>query len=173
MTLSTKSTITSEINTNLADNTSGNITPALLRSVVQDIVDSYADWTAAGILAFPITGVNFNSSNNDNSIAITLPTGRTRYQVLDCIISNASHTLVTATAGLFTAASGGGVAIVTAASAISVSATTDATNNNSQAMTINNAGTETYTATTLFFRTAAAEGAAATGDVTVRIKPLP
>lgn len=173
MTLKTKSAITSEISTNLATNGAGAITATLLSQVVQDMVDSYLDWTAGGALTFSVTGVNFNSANTDNSIAITLPTGKTRYQVSECIISNASHTLVTATAGLFTAASGGGVAIVTAASTITVSATTDATLNNSQSMTINNSGTESYTAGTLFFRVAAAEGATATGDVTVRIRPLP
>lgn len=41
---STKLTLDTEINTNWPDNTSGAITPAILRSTVQDIVASYVDW---------------------------------------------------------------------------------------------------------------------------------
>lgn len=41
---STKLTLDAEINTNWPDNTSGAITPALLRSTVHDIVLSYVDW---------------------------------------------------------------------------------------------------------------------------------
>lgn len=40
----TKAALTSEINTNWPDNTSGAITPSLLRSTVIDIVNSYVDW---------------------------------------------------------------------------------------------------------------------------------
>jgi hypothetical protein len=173
MTLKTKTAIGNEITSLFADNTTGNIDPSDLRTVVQDIVDSYADWTAAGVLNFCVTGVNFNSANTDNSITITLPTGRTRYIIYGVSISNASHTLVTATCGLFTAAAGGGVAIVSAGTAITVSATTDATVNNFQYVGVNSANTRSYTAGTLFFRVGTAEGAAATGDVTVAIVPLP
>ncbi len=41
---SSKLTLDSEIDTNWPDNTSGAITPALLRSTVKDIVASYVDW---------------------------------------------------------------------------------------------------------------------------------
>ncbi len=41
---SSKLSLDSEINTNWPDNTSGLITPALLRSTVTDIVASYVDW---------------------------------------------------------------------------------------------------------------------------------
>ncbi len=41
---STKLTLDSEIDTNWPDNTSGAITPAILRSTVKDIVASYVDW---------------------------------------------------------------------------------------------------------------------------------
>lgn len=40
----TKAALTSEINTNWPDNSSGAITPAILRSTVIDIVNSYVDW---------------------------------------------------------------------------------------------------------------------------------
>lgn len=39
-----KAALTTEINTNWPDNTSGAITPSLLRSTVIDIVNSYVDW---------------------------------------------------------------------------------------------------------------------------------
>ncbi len=41
---SSKVTIDAEIDTNWPDNTSGAITPAILRSTVKDIVASYVDW---------------------------------------------------------------------------------------------------------------------------------
>ena len=119
--------------------------------------------------------VDFNTAG-DNAIPIKLPVWATRYIVDSVRISNASHTLVTATAGVFTAASGGGVAVVTAASAITVSATADATNNNAQAMTINNSNTESYLLASqpnLYFRIGTPEGVAATANVTISVTPLP
>ncbi len=52
---SSKITLDNEINTNWPDNTSGAITPALLRSTVTDIVASYVDWlvcTAQGGIVY-------------------------------------------------------------------------------------------------------------------------
>lgn len=118
--------------------------------------------------------VNFNLTNNDNPITINLPTGYTRYKVDQVLISGASHTLVTATCGLFTAAGAAGTAIVASGSAITVSATADNTNNNLQtvAMFANNP-TTSFNAATLYFRTQTPEGAAAVADVTVVYTPLP
>ena len=95
---------------------SGNVTPGHLAAWVTDGVladagapgSMYAPYYANGVV------VNFNGANTDTPIAIALPTGFTRYQVVGCIISGASHTLVTATAGLFTAPGGTGTAIVNA-----------------------------------------------------------
>jgi hypothetical protein len=117
--------------------------------------------------------VDFNAGNADTAFQIPLPSGFTRYVVDSVRISGASHTLVTATAGLFTAAAAGGVAIVTAASAITVSATADATVNNAMSFTVNGQNTTSYTAATLYFRVATAEGAAATASVTITVSPLP
>lgn len=116
--------------------------------------------------------VNFNAGNADTAIPIVLPTGFTRYRVVACAISGASGTLTTATAGLFTAAAGGGVAVVTAASAITVSTAADNANNNMQGLTVNNTATQSYTAGTLYFRVATAQGAAATGVVTITFIPV-
>src|SRR5579871_1423819 len=55
---------------------------------------------------FSLKGVNFNSATTDNAIAITLPTGYTRYAISAVTISNASHTLVTATCGVFNGTGG-------------------------------------------------------------------
>ena len=117
-------------------------------------------------------GVNFNAANSDNALPIALPAGHTRYRLDRVVIGNASHTLVTATCGLFTAAGGGGVAAVASGSAIAVSATADATANNMQSLALASAVTS-FTAATLYFRVQTAEGAPATGDVTIFYQPLP
>jgi hypothetical protein len=120
--------------------------------------------------------VDFNAGNTDTSFTMALPSWATRYLVSAVRISGASHDLSTATAGLFTQAAGAGTAIVTGASAITVTATADGTNNNAQAMTVNNGNTLSYTLSgfpTLYFRVATAEGAAATATVTIQITALP
>jgi hypothetical protein len=122
------------------------------------------------------TGVNFNSVA-DTAIAFTMPAGYTRLYLALATISNASHTLTTATFGVFTAASGGGVPIIASGTAITVSATTDATNNNMQQT--GGGTTESFVAAslatpnTLYFRVTNAEGTAATGDVSLEIRLLP
>lgn len=119
--------------------------------------------------------VDFNTSG-DTGMFITLPTGYTRFQINSVVLSGASHSLTTATCGLFTAASGGGVAIVTGGSTITLSATANATNHNSQALTVNNSGTLTYNSASnliLFFNIANPEGTAATATVTILYTPLP
>lgn len=128
-----------------------------------------------GTISITTTGVNMNATG-DTSIAIpALPTGYTRYLVNAIYISNASHTLASASVGVFTAASAGGQTVA-AAQTPTVTATADATVNNSQALTLTNANTMSYlaaTETTLFFHVATGEGTAATATVTVVITPLP
>jgi hypothetical protein len=146
------------------------------RLVVQDGTTP-GGWPAAkvsemGRFAATLNNVNFNSANSDNQIAIPLPPGFSTFLVAGAFISNASHSLTTATCGLFTAAGAGGVAIVSSATAITVSSTAANTNNNAQSLTINNANTQSYNAGILFFRVQTAEGAAATGTVTLHITPL-
>jgi hypothetical protein len=145
-----------------------------------------ANWVTqpAATLVATATGVNFNSGNTDNAITLALPSGFTRVRLLSVSLSNASHTLVTATCGVFTATAAGGVALVTSASAITVSAITDATANNMQVfdrtsgLTAAAANTSFVaqslaTPNTIYFRVQTAEGAAATGDVTVTYTPMP
>ena len=120
---------------------------------------------------FTITGVNMNSATTDNAIAITLPAGKHTYMVEKCTVWNASHTIVTATASLYSAASAGGVAIC-ADQALTPTSNTADTNLNAQNLTIASAGTTTCftTATSLYFRVGTAEGAAATANVTLTIR---
>jgi hypothetical protein len=120
--------------------------------------------------------VNFDNAGGDTQFNIVLPPGYTRYFITSVRISNASTSLTTATAGLFTSPLGSGVAVVTGGSAITVSSTTDATNNNAMSLTVNNATTMSYLAVNepnLFFNIGVAEGAAATANVTVTVAPTP
>lgn len=127
-----------------------------------------------GTISIVSKGINFNSTG-DTTINIALPTGYTRYVVNSAYISNASHTLASASVGIFTAVSGGGQTVATAQTP-TVTATADATNNNAMALSLTNASTESYAVATesvLYFHVATGEGSAATADVTVVITPLP
>lgn len=141
-------------------------------NVINLTVPQVQQMLGTGRIIFVLSAVNFNLANTDNIITVTLPTGFSRYVVESVRISGASASISTATAGLFTASGGGGVAIVTGATAITVTSAADATNNNTMSFAINNSNTESYTAGTLFFRTAAAQGSAATANVTLTIIPL-
>ena len=141
-------------------------------STVGPTVKQVADYVSTGTIAIKLSGVNFNSANTDNAIAIALPTGITRYMVSAVLLNKASASISTATCGLFTAAAGGGMANVTGESAITVTATTANTNNNSQSLTVNSAATEAYDVATLFFRVGTAQGSPATADVIIHIRPL-
>lgn len=61
-----------------------------------------------GLLSATITGVNFNSGNNDNAIFLPLPFGLTRFFVLRVDTHNANHSLTAANFGVFAAPGGGG-----------------------------------------------------------------
>lgn len=122
-----------------------------------------------GVLSACTASVNFNAGNTDTAIPFTMPTGFTRLFPFRVNITNASHTLVTATFGVFSATAAGGTAIVAGGTAITVSATTDGAVNNTQ--TAGTIGTSSFiaaslaTPNTVYFRIGTAEGAAATADV--------
>lgn len=124
-----------------------------------------------GNYRFALTGVNFNSGNTDNPIAITLPPGISRYAVAAVRITNASASLSTATIGVFTSTGGGGQTIA-ATQAITVTATGSDSNNNAQSLTLTNAGSEAYNDATLQIRIVNPQGSAATGDIVVVIAPM-
>jgi hypothetical protein len=121
---------------------------------------------------FTLTGVNMNSAATDNAIAISLPQDSTTYKVNSVVVWGASGTLTTATAGLFTAVSGGGTGIC-ADQALTPTSGTANTNLNSQALTLfaNNV-TTSFKATPLYFRVGTGQGVAATANVTVTIQVL-
>ena len=83
-----------------------------------------------------------------------------RYSVSNVIVTNASISLTTATAGLFTAPSGGGTAIVADAA---LSACTSAAVVSQRTV----ASTAAQTGQNLYFNVGTAQGAAATADVFV------
>lgn len=146
-----------------------------------------SDCTVAQLLALlapsqikvTLTGVNFNSANTDNAVAFTLPTGLTRFNLGKVLISGASGSLSSATFGVFTAASGGGAALVASGTAGTITTASDATNNNMQAPALVNAGTESFvaanlaTANTIYFRVQTAEGSAVTANVDIWLQPMP
>lgn len=129
-----------------------------------------ANLRGASIVSAPTT-VDFSVAG-DNLVTILLPTGFTRYKVTDVVISNASADISAATAGVFTATGGGGVAIVTGASVITVTTASDNTLNNTQSMTINAGGTESYTAGTLKFRVSATAASGRTAKITIVVAPI-
>lgn len=122
--------------------------------------------TTAAFQRFVATGVDFNTASTDTVLAFSLPSGLKNYVVQSIRISNASHTLVTATVGVFSAAGGTGTTIA-ASQAITVTSGTANTALNTQALTLSPASTIAFNFTSLFIRVGTAEGAAATADVTV------
>lgn len=118
-----------------------------------------------------LKGVNFNSANTDNAIAIPVPNGAVGYLPITTRICNASHDISTATFGLFTAAAGGGTPIIAGGTAITVTATALGSNNNAMNVGSTNAQTLAFAPATtpLYFRVGTAEGAAATADVVLTL----
>lgn len=123
-------------------------------------------------LAVVTRGINFNSANTDTPITIGLPTGVSNYQITQIRIANASASLTTATCGVFTATGAGGTPIVTSGTSITVNTASANTNNNVQNLTVNNATTQAYNLSTIYFRVQNAQGSAATADVLIEFAPL-
>lgn len=124
-----------------------------------------------GVRVFAARAVNFNPSVAvDVAISITVPA--VTYQVDKVIISNASHTLTTASVGLYSAAGGGGITIA-ASQLITISASSPDTLNGAMTLVLGSAAAITaHTLSTLQFRIGVAEGAAATADVLLYVRPL-
>ena len=209
-----RAALQAEVNANLADNTTGAITPALLRTTLTDILTGVATLldtdtitgvktlnppifsglsgllqgngssavtalttaqaiatSTPGRIYLTATSVNLNSVG-DTTVPIVLPSGMTRFKVAEMHVSHASLSLTTVTVGLYTAANAGGVAIVTPATTGITSTTTD-TSPNAASMTVINLNTTSYNDASLYIHVAIAQGAAATGDVTIVLIPLP
>ncbi len=146
----------------------------MLRAI-SNLLSSVSNAQAAlGIGQIYITtrAIDFNSANTDTAIPITLPAGITRYRVGACIINGASASLTTATCGMFSAAAGGGTALVASATAITVNTASENTATNLQSLTIVGLATTSVTHATLYFRVQTPQGSAATGNVTLLIQPM-
>ena len=104
-----------------------------------------------------VTGVNVNGTGDQAVIAIN---NSTNYSVSNVVFTNASISLTTAAAGVFTAPSAGGTAIVSNAA---LSALTGSTVVSQRTV----ATTATQTAQNLYVNVGTAQGAAATMDVYV------
>ena len=114
----------------------------------QVLLQQFAQWY--------IADVDFTVANTDFPIDVVPPTGFTRFRVSRVVLSEATGSLVAATAGLFTLGGGGGVQIVTGGSAITVSTGAENTNNNMQLLTVNNVNTQNFDVDILYFRVGAA-----------------
>ncbi|MDE2021300.1 MAG: hypothetical protein KGJ13_13275 [Patescibacteria group bacterium] len=155
---------------------SGVVTPNHLASWTTDgvIQDSGVAFTNTyGMFASSVTGINFNSANTDNPVVVPLPSGYTRYRIHGIVISGASASLSSATCGVFTAGSAGGVAVVASGTAITVTATTTDTVNNMQNLTIANQNTMVLSDAALFFRVQTPQGSAAIANVSIFYQPMP
>lgn len=109
-----------------------------------------------GVLGL-LTGVNLNAANNDNAVTLS----SSRYRLAIVMMENASVNLTTATAGVFTAAGGGGTTLAADQSLAALTASTKYLDLTLQAI----AGTDVQTAGTLYYRTGTAQGVAATANV--------
>jgi hypothetical protein len=128
---------------------------------------------AASGLAMIAKTVNFNAGATDTIIPIVLPPGFTRWALSSVRISGASQTLTTATVGLYTAPAAGGTALITAATAMTISTAAEGTTNNMQTIAAVNAATISWNLAQVYFRIATPQGAPATANVEIAIIPLP
>lgn len=121
-----------------------------------------------------IVAANFNSANTDRAITISLPTGYSVYRFSSLIVYNSGTTasLTTATAGVFSGAGGTGTTIVTTAALSSLTSNAVNTSGNMIAMTLAVGTTTGYNFSTVYFRVATAQGAAASGTVELVVIPI-
>jgi hypothetical protein len=122
------------------------------------------------------TGVNLNSVA-DTQFSLVPPTGYTRWNLKQgyLAVSDASVSLSAAKFGLFTAAAGGGTAVIASGTVLSgITSAADGTSGNFA--TFSDASTRAFTVSgfpSLFFRVTTAQGAPATANVALVIAWLP
>ena len=142
-----------------------------IRSFESTVINSQL--STAQLLGGSVANVNLNSANTDNAITITSPT--TNYVVEAVFVKNKGTTasLTTATAGLFTSTAGAGLALAANQALSPITANAVNTDANGMALAITVGARSWISSTTLQFRVGTAQGAAATGDVYVYIRPIP
>jgi hypothetical protein len=136
-------------------------------------VVEFLNTSPPNLLAGSAQNVDLNSANTDTEIKIKSPT--TNYRVHAILVKNKGTTasLTTATAGLFSAAAGAGLALAANQALSAITSNTVNTDANLLALT-QTVGSRTWIdKTSLFFRVGTAQGAAATADVYIYIQPLP
>lgn len=147
-----------------------------------------ADWnsfladltTTVNQVGYPTTcvaafaqNVNFNAIA-DTTLTLVLPSGVTNYFVQGLVIEN-NGTLAnlagsTARYGLFTAAAGGGTALI-ASGTVFTGLSSNAINNAGSGVTVAVPGA--WNTTPLFFRVTASAGSTSSGNVYLYIQPIP
>lgn len=166
--------------TNVTVTLGGTPTTALLQSVSLTLGWSGVLANARGgtgvanpaqILGGYANNVNLNSVA-DTTIAISLPSGVTKYRISNVIVYNKGTTasLTTAAAAIYSAAAAAGTAVVAPAALSSITSNTIDVATNYVILTPIIAA---FDYTTLFFRVTTAQGAAATGDVYLYVQPMP
>jgi hypothetical protein len=127
-------------------------TVALQRSVLGKVLPRY------GLLASK-SAMDVNSAGSDNAMTVEAA----RYRIDKVVFDNASINLTTATAGIFTAAGGGGTTIAADQALAALTATTKFKDLTLDA----GVGTDVLTSATIYARCGTAQGAAATVNVFV------
>jgi hypothetical protein len=119
------------------------------------------------------SNVDLNVGATDTPITITSPVGN--YVVNAVIVRNHGTTasLTTATLGLFTGAGGTGVAISADQPLAGITSNVVNTAANGAVLTISSGVGAWFNSTTLYARVGTPQGASATADVYVLIRPLP
>jgi hypothetical protein len=117
-----------------------------------------------------LLGANMNSTA-DQAIPISFPSAK--YVITEIDITNPSVSLTTAAGGFYSAASKGGVAIVSSGQAYSTLTTNAAnTTGNEMTATLATAGNTTaFNLSQIYLSLTTAQGAAATADVRVYCRP--
>lgn len=155
--------------------------PVVGTVIDQDDADELFDDYDSGLFGIDVVligmvaNVDLNSANTDNAITVRLPTGCTNYRIDSVFVKNKGTTasLTTATAGLFSAAAGAGLALAANQALSAITAKDVNTDANGLALAITVGARTWLDDTSLFFRVGTAQGAAATADVYVYGRPLP
>jgi hypothetical protein len=127
---------------------------------------------APGLVGLVARGVNLNSVG-DTAISVALPYGFSRYFVAGIRVLNASISLTTAQAAVYTGAGATGVTVVSPVALSAITATTANAPANMATLTLAITGASEYlNSATLYFRCTTAQGAAATADVSIAVESL-
>lgn len=134
------------------------------------VAAAQANFGYSAIIGGFANNVNFNAVG-DTQITITAPTGNYRINSITIVNQGATAALNVAQYGLFSAAGGGGTALVAGGTAMN--SITSNTVNTAVNHLVNATVTATWNLSSVFFRITTAQGAAASGSVYIIIQPLP